>query len=229
MITDDLQFHIHSGDREAFKQLYAAYAKDIYLCALNVFTNQTDAREVVKKVFISIHQELLEAPGPIDVESRLLQLTNSAISARRTYQTIAAGQEQRASNVWKTQPGFNTTATVPDQSAFVPAPQRSDVLPPSSASVLSSASASPQPSKPAPAGVPMPERQEHARAIIRSAPPRRRGNVMNVLLILLLSLLFIWILVGILMDAHLIPAYDLGYTWFNTQIYPLFAFTKDAA
>ena len=32
-----------------------------------------------------------------------------------------------------------------------------------------------------------------------------------------------WALVGVLMDVRLIPAFDLGYRWFNATIFPLFS------
>ena len=39
---------------------------------------------------------------------------------------------------------------------------------------------------------------------------------------ILLSLLFLWIVAGILMDLGILPYYDLGFAWFNANLYPLF-------
>ncbi len=53
--------------------------------------------------------------------------------------------------------------------------------------------------------------------------PRRRGlSAFLIFLLILLSLLFLWAIVGILMDMGWIPAYDLGYSWFNENVFPLF-------
>ena len=42
-------------------------------------------------------------------------------------------------------------------------------------------------------------------------------------LLILLLLILLWVLAGVLMDVQLIRAYDLGYSWFNETIYPLFS------
>ena len=51
---------------------------------------------------------------------------------------------------------------------------------------------------------------------------RRGANTVVAILIGLLSALLLWIIVGILMDLDLLPFVDLGYTWFNQNVFPLF-------
>ena len=52
---------------------------------------------------------------------------------------------------------------------------------------------------------------------------RKRGeNAVISGLIVLLSALLLWIVAGILMDFQVLPFVDLGYTWFNQNIFPLF-------
>ena len=41
-------------------------------------------------------------------------------------------------------------------------------------------------------------------------------------LLILAIVLVIWVILGLLMDMNLIPYYELGYTWFNTNVLPWF-------
>ena len=41
-------------------------------------------------------------------------------------------------------------------------------------------------------------------------------------LLVLAIVLVIWVILGLLMDMNLIPYYELGYTWFNTNVLPWF-------
>ena len=41
-------------------------------------------------------------------------------------------------------------------------------------------------------------------------------------LLILAIILVIWVILGLLMDMNLIPYYELGYTWFNTNVLPWF-------
>ena len=54
------------------------------------------------------------------------------------------------------------------------------------------------------------------------AKPKKRNGFQKVLVMLLL-LVLLWSLVGVLMDVRLIPAFDLGYRWFNATVFPLFS------
>lgn len=41
-------------------------------------------------------------------------------------------------------------------------------------------------------------------------------------LLILAIVLVIWVILGLLMDMNFIPYYELGYTWFNTNVLPWF-------
>lgn len=54
---------------------------------------------------------------------------------------------------------------------------------------------------------------------------RRSGNVGFVIGITILGLGILaaaWVIVGLLMDMNLIPGFDLGYEWFNSNVTPWF-------
>ncbi len=56
----------------------------------------------------------------------------------------------------------------------------------------------------------------------RTSPFKRFLGTLAILILLSAVLTLIWGLAGLLMRLRLIPAYDLGYSWFNANIHPLF-------
>jgi len=61
----------------------------------------------------------------------------------------------------------------------------------------------------------------------RTEPDRKPGRFISILLIVLLVigiLAAVWIVIGLLSQRHIIPGFylDLGYTWFNRNIFSLF-------
>lgn len=54
-----------------------------------------------------------------------------------------------------------------------------------------------------------------------STSRKKKSVAVRVLLILFL-LLFVWVLAGILMDLGVLPKINLGYSWFNANVFPLF-------
>ena len=47
-----------------------------------------------------------------------------------------------------------------------------------------------------------------------------RGS--SVFLLIIVSLILLWVVAGVAMSLRLLPAYDLGYTWFNANVFRLF-------
>lgn len=56
----------------------------------------------------------------------------------------------------------------------------------------------------------------------RTSPFKRFLGALAILILLAVVLALIWGLAGLLMRLRLIPVYDLGYSWFNANIYPFF-------
>ena len=48
------------------------------------------------------------------------------------------------------------------------------------------------------------------------------GHGFSIFLLIVVSLLLLWIVVGVAMTMQWIPYYDLGFTWFNTNVFKLF-------
>lgn len=66
--------------------------------------------------------------------------------------------------------------------------------------------------------------QSHEKNIHVSGTDEKGGFfriAVNFLLIAAIAVM-LWVIVGLLMDMNLIPAYDLGYTWFHSNIAQLF-------
>ena len=84
--------------------------------------------------------------------------------------------------------------------------------------------------KPAPRPAPAPSREPARQRQPRPAPHPLPGRnpalafleTLGALVLILLCLILTWCSVGLLMRLGVIPKFDLGYTLFNTHIYPLF-------
>ena len=48
------------------------------------------------------------------------------------------------------------------------------------------------------------------------------GHGFSIVLLILVSLLLLWVVVGVAMTLQWIPSYDLGFTWFNQHVFKLF-------
>ena len=54
------------------------------------------------------------------------------------------------------------------------------------------------------------------------AAGRNLGTALLKCFIILFLILFIWVLIGILMDLKVLPYVDLGFRWFNRNVFALF-------
>ena len=48
------------------------------------------------------------------------------------------------------------------------------------------------------------------------------GHGFSIFLLIIVSLLLLWVVVGVAMTMQWIPYYELGFTWFNTNVFKLF-------
>ena len=71
------------------------------------------------------------------------------------------------------------------------------------------------------------DRREYASASRRSRKRRKKSRrgplyyLLNVLLWIVIAAL-VWAIVGLLMSLSVLPSYDLGYSWFNANLFQLF-------
>lgn len=213
MITNTLQKRISSGDREAFKAVYSEYGRGVFLAAMKALGSEADARVVVKQTFLNLHRDLLNAADDVDIPVRIRELTEHELLLTKILRNKgvfdAAAQGDTLGNGYTSayRPGGASARSVYDAEDDLP--EESEPLPPLERAYAYMEAdrvfASKRPEE-------TPER----------AKPKKRNGFQKVLVMLLLLVLF-WALVGVLMDVRLIPAFDLGYRWFNATVFPLFS------
>ena len=56
-------------------------------------------------------------------------------------------------------------------------------------------------------------------------PTHRRGWVALLIVLIVIGVVALWIGAGFAMTGGILPYFDLGYSWFNRVIFPLFPLT----
>lgn len=246
MITNDLQKRIHNGDREAFRTIYSEYGRGVYLNALKALGNEADARNVVKQTFLNLHHELLRSGEDVDIAARireladnellLLEILDSDVLSQST--PVSTPRRQAApvkESFYDEVPAPQRESAFEDRSAPMQAqedhPVRETVKRPQRERVSFDDDEETQPDE----GEPLPpldrartymqadgEANLRIREQERATKQSRRGRGFGRILLILFLLILLWVAAGILMDLGIIPLFDLGYGWFNVNIFPLF-------
>jgi len=211
MITNTLQKRISAGDREAFKAVYSEYGRGVFLTAMKALGSEADARVVVKQTFLNLHRDLLNAADDVDIPVRIRELTEHELLLTKilrnkgVFDAAAQGDTLGSGYTSAYRPGGASARSVYDAEDL---PEESEPLPPLERTYAYMEADRVFASK----------RTEETPD---STKPKKRNGFQQVLVVLLLLVLF-WALAGVLMDIRLIPAFDLGYRWFNATIFPLF-------
>jgi len=212
MITNTLQKRISAGDREAFKAVYSEYGRGVFLAAMKALGSEADARVVVKQTFLNLHRDLLNAADDVDIPVRIRELTEHELLLTKilrnkgVFDAAVQGDPLDSSYTSAYRNGGASARSVYDAEDL---PEESEPLPPLERTYAYMEADRVFASK----------RPEETPAPTKAT---KRGGFQKVLVMLLLLVLF-WALVGVLMDVRLIPAFDLGYRWFNATIFPLFS------
>lgn len=260
MNSHELQKRIQAGDREAFRELYALCGRGVFLRAQEAFPDADTTRNIVKQVFLNLHNEIFSSDAPLDIDMRLEALTDTEIRTQRILAgdfaaaeaaKAAAAGDAPATEAFRARPAA-VVVDIPPQSSAADMPPHSPVIPdmpaqnpiPDIPPQRPAADIPPQVKEPLPEvfeqaepyRTPLERTQSHMEA--EPQQPRRkkrgtqpdgqrrgRGGVATTILIVLFLLLFLWLLIGILMDFSVLPRFDLGFRWFNEHIFPLFSLT----
>ena len=210
MITNSLQKRINSGDRDAFKAVYDEYGRGMYLTALKTLNSEAAARSVVKQAFLNLHRELLNAADDIDIPVRIRELIDHEMLLMKI---VGAHGSLDSATLYDKAPATAAGESAPESSSARGAFENESTAIPSELPLLERARAYMEADgalPPAPVSKKPPVR------------PKRRSGWFSKLLLLILLLILLWTLAGVLMDVKVLPAYDLGYRWFNQTVYPLF-------
>ncbi len=238
MISHELQYRVHLGDSEAFKTLFSMCGRAVYFNALCGLNSVSGARSVVKRVFLRLQHELMEAPGPIDVDARIAVLTRDELARYTAGQSAA--RTAGTARTWgecmhaPQPPPAPPTAPPCAPPVFSGGPVIS-VEPPmtvQSAAILESSAAdcpaaAAQSAAPAPRGASGPALREGLPPRPAAPPPQcrrvRPGIPLLWLMVAVLALLLVWLMLDILMHLKILTRVDLGYTWFNEHMFRLFS------
>ena len=207
MITNDLQKRILNGEREAFRSVYEQYGRGVYFSALETLGSEDKARTVVKKVFLLLHSELMRACDDVDIHQRVRELADSELLLLQVLGS-ASGEEAAAA-----------------VSAHTRAEEAGEPLVDPDPSGYADADGTPRPVE----LPPLERTSTYMRAESASfgrgkeRAPRGRAHGFLTFLLVLFLLVLLWVLVGVLMGLGYLPKFDLGYGWFNTNVFPFFS------
>jgi len=204
---DTLIKNLQAGDRAALRELFAIKGFGVYKSALEHAEDREAAKQATREVFLETFRLLID-----NKEKKLVESALDALLFERTKYYCGVfndlGQIQREL--------FGDPALAPpprpadpfagdrQEEPFDEAPQESHAAP----------VAEPE--------APQPRRKR------KQKPPkttrRKRGFFygLSISLLSLCVLLFIWFIAGIVMEIGYLPNLDLGYTWFNRVLFPLF-------
>jgi len=197
MITNALQKRIHSGDRDAFLEVYHAYGREVYGAVFNALHSHTMAKQVVKQAFLSLFEEMLTATDDIDIPGSVRRLADREVAM----QLLLLGEGLDAPQETPTDEELPSARV-----AFSAKEGFATDLPP----LIRDTSF---------------RRPEQALYVKKHKPAtdeRPKQSAVAKVFVLILILALFWMLAGVLMKLGYLPAVDLGYGWFNRTVYPFF-------
>lgn len=193
------------------------YDLTVYAFAFEKLGSKEQANKVLK--YVKSHLAEFQEKYPLGCEDYQLYLciyTNEIIK-RMTKNWAADAADTVVKRYGSVSPGAEKSA--PRQPVSVEEPVEYEAAP----VVLTTAPESPEPKK----------KSRKPKKPPKQAPPEpkpekpkrdsREGfTFFQLLAVLLCAALMVWMLVGLLMALDVVPFYDLGYTWFNQHLLPVF-------
>ncbi len=242
MFQDELQRRIHYGDKDAFRELYNRYSRDVYSLVYTALGDVDASRSSIKQVFMKLYRELIQTEDDLDLAERLSALTNEEIrlarilsgdfskDALQVLYTVSVDRDPNTgdtmmrvrSRMMAEEDGGNKLLfPEPDGTGAGDTGYRRDAL---------SEKKDPSERKHA---VPKQElrekrnpsayREEEQHVGLDLKKEKKHGGSAVVLIVLILFVLaFLWLLAGILMDLKIIPFMDLGFSFFNQHVFDFF-------
>lgn len=193
MDTDAWVKDLIRGDPAASQQFYDRYGLPVYRYILEKTGDPDRTRVLWKNTFRALMQRLRSSDAP---DLPLLWLTALAdVELEQDRAADDTDQSRRLSRELMNDP--EVTATGPEPAAAAAPPEASPIAPAEAAAVA------------VPAAAP--------------GPARRRAALAALLIgLIVVAAAGVWAGAGLLMAQEVLPAYDLGYSWFNRHIFHLF-------
>ncbi len=203
------------GNAAAIRQWAAEYAPGVRQVGLSYLGNAEEAAALTKEVLSQALSAIRSGYTPADMADWLLTLAR----ARGSQAALSKPAQPLPSQaprpiIWATaatQPamGMPVEAAPPAP----PAPEPVYIEPQAAAPAQAAAISLYDEEAPAPWEEPL---------IDRPSPFKRFFGGLLLLLLSLVVLALLWALAGLVMRLGVLPAYDAGYSWFNSNIYPFF-------
>lgn len=238
----ELVRRIRRGEKEAVKELVAAYGSGVYQRAYERTKDKELAREAARQTFgqfVAIVQQQPEDDGWSLWFGDLIERNIATYAQISTdMRTIESELDQELDLTCPPKPAaaplrYETEperAPVYAEPAYDRAPQPAKSAPReesySNSYQRDEIFDEPYQKKNQKMGKPekiKPEKSKPARAEKPERAARggsSRGS--TILLLIIVSLMLLWVVAGVAMSIGLIPAYDLGYSWFNANVFRLF-------
>ncbi len=188
---------IRDGETEAARLLFGEYGDGIYRRALATTKSKEAARTITRETILELIRTLREKN-----EADGWDLWVDAVTGRRIelYGLVDADVKQLSCELFGTSASVAATPETPAAEPPQPAPISEE---PSSTEPLFDNS----------------ERRADGRKRARGASV---GGVFATIVLILGILIMIWVILGFLKGLNILPQLDLGYTWFNENLFRLF-------
>ena len=214
-MTNEEYNRMINGNTEEFCRFYEKYAPPIYRKILATANNTEEARAILKEVFSDCCLRMRAAGENADPITLLLD----AICDRKLDPIRPDSPEEAESTPEESSEDdeeYAKTEKTPEEILMdaEPTPEVPDVP----SDEISAASSDPSPTRVFEEPAPATETKQPRK-------PKKRRTALWVLLSIFLFLIFlvlVWGIIGVLGASEIIPKIDLGYTWFNSHIYPFF-------
>lgn len=220
MELEELVRRIRLGDKAAVKDLISIYGNSVYLRAFERTQDKELAREAARQTFgqfVAVVQQQPDEDGWSLWFGDLIERNISAYAQigpdmglieDELERELYGGPEELPEPVSYQQPSARLAP--PPQ----PQPQRQ-----SSGRVVPA----PEPADKASRSSGRSIRDEVFSESYRPRKKKKRsGGALSIILLILVCLILLWVVGGVAMTMKWIPEYDLGYTWFNTNVFKLF-------
>lgn len=239
MQLSELVRRIRRGEKEAVKELVAAYGSAVYQRAFERTGDKELAREAARQTFgqfVAIVQQQPEDDGWTLWFGDLIERNIS------TYAQIST--DMRTIENELDHEIVDTAPVIRRQTQQEEDPCECVTAPPISASAPRKAESEPlswrsEQQETPPRAPEAPKKQKRGRKTdervhkdsvrdeIFDEQYKKRdksgsGHAFSIVLLILVSLLLIWVVAGVAMTMQWVPFYDLGYSWFNTNVFKLF-------
>jgi len=244
MQLSELVRRIRRGEKEAVKELVAAYGSTVYQRAFERTNDKELAREAARQTFgqfVAIVQQQPDDDGWMlwfgDLIEKNISTYAQISTDMRTIESELDHEIVSTKPVSAYTPAVSQPA-VPEPEPFIWRAPEPESAPPRKAE--------PEPLNWRQQQEPLPPRtqekakrnergrkveervhKDNVRDEIFDEPYRKKdkggkGHAFSIVLLILVSLMLLWVVAGVAMTLRWIPYYDLGFAWFNQNVFKLF-------